>query len=112
MSITNHFCQSLSSGYYSLLNITKSEARSWHDQDNLDTFRKDNAYDGDYFTFYSVPDNDTDGNFLRLYLSEKSRIYEVKITSRLDCCAERIVNTTVKVYSDGVEVEDCGTIDG
>ena len=54
-----------------------------------------------------------DGNFLKLYLAATYRIGVVKITNRLDgCCAERIVETVVKVYNGELEVGNCGTITG
>ena len=88
--------------------IVRSEAKSWYHNSS-----PDKAHDGDYNTFYSVKDRDMDGNFLKLYLAATYRIGVVKITNRLDgCCAERIVETVVKVYNGELEVGNCGTITG
>ena len=86
-----------------------SEAKSWNNQQTPDNA----AHDGDYGTFYSVKDGDTVGNFLKLSLSGINIIGQVKITNRLDgCCAQRIVDTEVKVYKGDIETGNCGTITG
>ena len=90
------------------LPIVKSEAKSWFSND----FSPDKAYDGNFSTFYSTKDGDAVGNFLKLYLSERSWIGTVMLTNRGDCCQNRIIGTVVMVYStkDGGEtkVSDCG----
>ena len=86
-----------------------SEAKSWYNQDTSDKA----AHDGDFDTFYSVKDGETEGNFLNLSLSDINIIGQVKITNRLDgCCAQRIVDTEVKVYKGDIETGNCGTITG
>ena len=54
-----------------------------------------------------------EGNFLKLYLSEKSWIGTVMLTNRVNCCQERIIGTVVMVYSteggSETKVGDCGT---
>ena len=97
-----------STGFYYQLTIQRSEAKSWHDEN----FHPKYAYDGNYDTFYSVKTGDTQDNFLKLFLSKTSIVCEVRITSRLDCCAERMVGTSVRVFSGAEEVADCGTIEG
>ena len=83
-----------------------SEAKSWWSQQT-----PDKAHDGNYDTYYSVQDDDTDRNFLKLSLSGINIIGQVKITNRLDgCCAQRIVDTEVKVYKGDIETGNCGTI--
>ena len=97
-----------STGFYYQLTIQRSEAKSWHDKNFLPEY----AYDGNYDTFYSVKTGDTQDNFLKLFLSKTNIVCEVRITSRLDCCAERMVGTSVRVFSGAEEVADCGTIEG
>ncbi|KAL5268743.1 hypothetical protein ACHWQZ_G002553 [Mnemiopsis leidyi] len=90
------------------LSIESSQAKSTDDPTRQHTPEK--AYDGDYTTWYSVEDGNTEGNFLKLYLAEKSWIGTVKITNR-DAVKERIVGTVVMVYSTvGSErkVANCG----
>ena len=93
--------------------MVNSEAKSWH-QDSSRTHAPEKAYDGDLSTFYSVKDGDTDGNFLKLYLSKKFWIGTVLLTNReTGCCEQRITGTVVKVYSttvigDEIKVADCG----
>ena len=61
-----------------------------------------------------MKDHYTEGNFLKLYLSEKSSIATVKLTNRgKSCCQERIIGTVAMVYStesEGgeIKVADCG----
>ena len=95
------------------LKIVRSAAKSWYQDDINDKFAPEKAYDGDYTTFYSVKDGDAEGNFLKLYLSQKHRIGTVMLTNRKnDCCAHRIIGTVVMVYSTegGAEtkVANCG----
>ena len=97
--------------------ITKSAAKSWLLDDDPSSSSKfyapEKAYDGDLSTFYSVKDGKVDGNFLKLYLSEKSLIRTVRLTNREDCCQGRIIGTVVTVYSteggSETKVADCGT---
>ena len=92
----------------------RSEAKSWFQDDINDKFAPEKAYDGDYTTFYGVKDGDAEGNFLKLYLSQKHRIGTVKLTNRgtNHCCKDRIIGTVVMVYSTegGAEtkVANCG----
>jgi len=94
------------------IEIVKSEAKSWYkDESDPDLVAPYKAYDGDYSTYYSVKDDDAVGNFLKLHLSGSFRIGVIKITNRLDgCCAQRIKDTAVKVYSGEKEAGNCGTI--
>ena len=97
------------------ITIVRSEAKSWYVKSlsDINEMSPDKAHDGNYNTFYSVKDGDTDGNFLKLYLSATYRIGVVKITNRLDgCCAQRILNTVVKAYSGAAVAANCGTISG
>ena len=96
--------------------ITKSAAKSWlrdNDPSSSSIWAPEKAYDGDLSTFYSVKDGDVDGNFLKLYLSEKSLIRTVRLTDRQDCCLGRLIGTVVTVYSteggSETKVADCGT---
>ena len=90
------------------MSIERSEAKSWYSG-----HPPENAYDGDLSSFYSTIDGNAVGNFLKLYLPEKSWIGTVMLTNRGDCCQDRIVGTVVMVYwtKDGSEnkVSDCGT---
>ena len=96
--------------------IVRSTAKSWYKDDTSDQSEKhapEKAYDGNYTTFYSVKDSDTDGNYLKLYLSEKYRIGTVQVTNREEgCCEQRIIGTVVMVYTiEGgkeTKVTDCG----
>ena len=96
------------------MKISKSEAKSWYtDNAPRETHAPGRAHDGDYTTFYTVKDGDAVGNYLKLYLSQKHVIGTVKITNRGDgCCKDRILGTTVMVYStEGgkeTKVADCG----
>ena len=103
--------------------ITSSAAKSWQkdDSENPDEAKKfapERAYDEDYTTTYASKDDDTDGNFLKLYLPKKYKIDSVKVTNRgAKCCNDRIVGTVVKVYFTEGEKESmvskCGdTIQG
>ena len=87
------------------MQIVNSEANSWYKDDDNDD-RKANrhplkrANDEDYTTTYQVKDQKADGNFLKLYLSQKYKIGTVTLTNRKeDCCEQRIIGTVVKVYS-------------
>ena len=93
--------------------IERSEAKSLYGDGGSRTFAPEKAYDGDSSTFYSVKDQDTDGNFLKLYLSKKSLIGTVMLTNRATgCCEQRILGTVVMVYStkggNETKVGDCG----
>ena len=96
------------------LRIVRSEAKSWFRDDSSREYAPEKAYDGDVSTWYSVKDHYTAGNFLKLYLSEKSYIATVKLTNRgMSCCQERIIGTVAMVYStesEGgeIKVADCG----
>ncbi|XP_063686558.1 uncharacterized protein LOC134820256 [Bolinopsis microptera] len=85
--------------------IVKSDAANWYRYD----MTPDKAHDGDYSTYYSARHGDLQ-NWLKLSLSGRYEIAVVKITNRLSCCQERIIDTAVKVYSGGIETGDCGTI--
>ena len=92
------------------LQIEKSEAKSWYrdDQDYPDTHAPEKAYDGDYKTTYHVKDADAEGNYLKLYLSQRFKIGTVTLTNEKDgCCEQRIIGTVVMVYSisDETQVE-------
>ena len=91
----------------------RSEAKSWYNDDASTTYAPEKTYDGDYTTFYSRKDGDADGNYLKLYLSEKYRIGTVKLTNRQKgCCAHRIVGTLVMLYTtqgaEEAKVINCG----
>ena len=93
--------------------IERSEAKSWFQDENSERFAPEKAYDGDYTTFYSVKDGDAEGNFLKLFLSDKYKIDSVKLTNRKEsCCKVRIVGTVVIVYStegeEETKVANCG----
>ena len=98
------------------LPIVKSEAKNWYKDDSSNEaklFAPEKAYDGDYTTFYSVKDDDAEGNFLKLFLSDKYKIDSVKLTNREEgCCENRIVGTVVMVYStegeEETKVANCG----
>ena len=95
------------------LAIVKSEAKSWYEDKKSEMFAPEKAYDGDYTTFYSVKDGDAEGNFLKLFLSDKYKIDSVKLTNREEgCCENRIVGTVVMVYStegeEETKVANCG----
>ena len=91
--------------------IDRSESFNHHGN-----YKAANAYDGDYDTQYSVKDNAVAGNFLKLYLSQRYNIGEVKMTSRKGgSMSVRMLNTKVLVYSTDaidVPVATCGTITG
>ena len=99
-----------------ILPIVRSEAKSWYKDDKSpSTFghSPDKAYDGDYLTTYNVKDGDTEGNFLKLYLSKEQKIGTVKLTNvKKGCCEHRIIGTVVMVYSNEnrkeSKVADCG----
>ena len=63
-----------------------------------------------------MKDHELDGNFLKLYLSQMSSIWEVIMVSRDgDTFRDRFMNTEVRVHStEGgeTEVASCGTITG
>ena len=93
--------------------IERSEAKSWYGDGGSRKFAPEKAYDENPSTFYSVKDQDTEGNFLKLYLFKKSLIGTVMLTNRATgCCEQRILGTVVMVYSTegGSEtyVGDCG----
>ena len=93
--------------------IERSEAKSWYQDNNSERFAPEKAYDGDYTTKYSVKDGDAEGNFLKLFLSDKYRIGTVKLTNVQEgCCQHRILGTVVMVYSIGgkeeTKVANCG----
>ena len=98
------------------LKIVRSDAKSWYKDDTKEyhnEYAPDKAYDGDYTTFYSVKDGYAEGNFLKLYLSQKQRIGTVMLTDRQKgCCTHRIIGTVVMVYStEGgkeTKVANCG----
>ena len=102
------------------LKIQNAEAKSWYkDEHNTRSqeMAPSKAHDGDYNTYYSVKDGETDDNFLKLYLEMVYHITRVKVTNRLDgCCAQRIVDTVVKVQlkvaGSVTDIETCGTITG
>ena len=90
------------------LQIEQSEAKSWYkdDQDYPDTHAPQKAYDGDYKTTYHVKDADAEGNYLKLYLSQKYKIGTVTLTNEKDgCCEQRIIGTVVMVYSISDETQ-------
>ena len=97
--------------------IVSSAAKSWELDDHDPEARKfspERAHDGNYNTIYQVKHEDTDGNFLKLYLSQRYKIGTVTLTNEKDgCCEQRIVGTVVKVYSkegdDEKPVATCGT---
>ncbi|XP_063684359.1 uncharacterized protein LOC134818650 [Bolinopsis microptera] len=98
-----------------ILPIVRSKAKSWYkDSSNEAThYAPEKAYDGDYTTTYRVKDIDAEGNFLKLFLSQKYRIGTVKLTNvKEDCCEQRILGTVVMVYStegeEETKVADCG----
>ena len=91
------------------LPILRSEAKSWRE----DSETPNKAYDWDYKTFYKVKEGDAEGNFLKLYLPEKSTIGRVKLINTKDaCCKHSIVGTMVTVYSTAggkeTKVVNCG----
>ena len=93
--------------------IEKSEAKSWYKDKNSESFAPEKAYDRDYTTFYSVKDGDAEGNYLKLFLSDKHRIDSVVMSNRKKgCCGQRILGTVVMVYSiegeEETKVADCG----
>ncbi|KAL5256528.1 hypothetical protein ACHWQZ_G011691 [Mnemiopsis leidyi] len=97
--------------------ISSSKAKSWYKDDvNSNKYKPSNAHDKDYETFYSVKDGDTEGNFLKLYFSDKYVVNSVDITNRLGtCCSNRFKNTAAFVYLEGengqeTEVKYCGII--
>ena len=97
------------------LPIEKSEAKSWYKDDSPEPKRyaPEKAYDGDYSTFYSVKDGDAEGNYLKLFLSDKHKIDSVEISnSDRGCCRQRILGTVVMVYStegeEETKVANCG----
>jgi hypothetical protein len=98
------------------LSIVKSEAKSWYKDDNSNEatrYSPDKAYDGNYGTIYAVKDGDAEGNFLKLYLSQKYRIRTVKLTNvKRGCCEQRILGTEVMVYfiegQNETKIANCG----
>ena len=99
--------------------ISSSSAKSWYkDGVNPDQFKPSNVHDKDYGTFYSVKDGDAEGNFLKLYFSDKYVVNSVDITNDLStCCSNRFKNTAAFVYLRGesgqeTEVKYCGKITG
>ena len=96
--------------------IVRSSAKSWYKDDTSDEnklYAPEKAYDEDYTTFYTVKDGDVDGNYLKLYLSQRYRIGTVKLTNREEgCCEQRIVDTVVMVYAsdvaDETKIANCG----
>ncbi|KAL5256533.1 hypothetical protein ACHWQZ_G011696 [Mnemiopsis leidyi] len=97
--------------------ISSSCAKSWYRDDvNPDQFKPSNVHDKDYGTFYSVKDGDAEGNFLKLYFSDKYVVNSVDITNDLStCCSNRFKNTAAFVYLRGesgqeTEVKYCGKI--
>ena len=105
-------CTSLGS-ISGILPIVRSEAKSWYNDDASNTHAPEKTYDGDYTTFYSRKDGDAEGNYLKLYLSQKYRIGTVKLTNRVKgCCEHRIVGTVVMLYTtqgaEEVKVINCG----
>ena len=97
--------------------IVSFAAKSWELDDHDPEARKfspERAHDGNYNTIYQVKHEDTEGNYLKLYLSQKYKIGTVALTNRKEgCCEQRIVGTVVKVYStegdDEIPVATCGT---
>ena len=95
------------------LKIVRSEAKSWYGDHDSHEFAPEKAYDGDNTTFYALKDGDAEGNFLKLYLSQKHRIGTVKLSNaKSKCCTHRIVGTVVMVYSteggNETKVANCG----
>ena len=91
------------------LTITRSESFNHHN-----SYTPNKAHDGNYDTLYSVEDNKVAGNFLKLYLTETSSIWDVIVVGR-NQFLQRMNNTEVIVYStvDGeTEVANCGKITG
>ena len=96
--------------------IERSEAKSWYQDDSSNVAKRyapEKAYDGNNRTRYIVKDGDAEGNFLKLFLSDKYRIGTVKLTNVQEgCCEDRIVGTVVMVYStegeEETKVADCG----
>ena len=83
-------------------------AKSWHQANS-----PDRAHDNNYNTYYSVKDQDTVGNYLKLTLSDKVRVGRVEVVNRLDgCCAQRIVDTVVDVRYMQSVTGHCGIITG
>ena len=95
-----------------ILPIKRSEAKSWQEDDSNQQYAPEKAYDGNEDTVYLTKDGDAIGNFLKLYLFDKYRIGTVMLTSRKNCCYERIIGTVVMVYTtEGggeTKVADCG----
>ena len=99
-----------------ILPIERSEAKSWYQDDSPDMAKRyapEKAYDGDYTTRYTVKDGDAEGNYLKLFLSDKHRIDSVVMSNQQEgCCEHRIVGTVVMVYStegeEETKVANCG----
>ena len=98
------------------MEIVTSAAKSWYGDDSISVMKHSpgKAYDGDYSTTYRVKDGDAEGNYLKLYLSQKYKIGTVTLTNEWEGCFEhRIIGTVVKVYSvegeDETQVGTCGS---
>ena len=98
------------------ITIQRSESFNFH-KGVYGDYLSENAYDGDFDTYYVPKTGQLVGNFLKLYLSRAYSITKVQITSRKGNTryVGYIKGTEVSIYSTKngeTKVSSCGTITG